>query len=603
MPDKTVQSHDALTIRASISAVCPSCGNAIVDAVTSCGRCGAVLTGGTDAEQTEKVRARLQEAIGDRYRLVELLGRGGMGIVFRAVEIALDREVALKVLALDPVLAPDAYARFEREARLAAKLDHPSIVPIFGVGQGASVAFYTMRLVRGGSVEDLIAKRRGVEPDQAIRILRDVAAALDHAHAQGVVHRDIKPANILLSETGHAAVADFGIAKALGGNSAQQQTSTGIIGSPGYMSPEQWRGEELDGRADQYALGILAFEMLTGRRPFETDRIQDLLKLHISGDVPDVTTLRPGLDPSVNHAIRRALSKWPSERFGSATAFVEALAGRRPVGSAARSVRVPAYRPPVPEKKSRGLVGWLLLLLVAGGVGSAFAPQTRPTVRRLAADGIERVKIALGVHTSAPASVPADRAALAPTDSVLALADVPASPPGGAATPEGTVGATAAEEPTAVPEVLPAPAAPVRRVPIGFDTTNYGVAPDPFRRAAAPEWGWIKVLVINGVGEAVVDGEKVGWTPLLARVAPGRHVVRVSGAGDLFAPSQITANVTPDDTVTAVFAAPSSAPRPVAGAAAEAAPTAPADTVRADSVPASPATTADSTTRGVPPGR
>ncbi|HEX6057886.1 MAG TPA: serine/threonine-protein kinase [Gemmatimonadaceae bacterium] len=584
MPDnRTVKSQDALTVRASISAVCPACGAALADAVTSCGRCGAVITGGTDAEQSEKVRARLQEAIGDRYRLIELLGRGGMGIVFRAHEIALDREVALKVLALDPVLAPDAFARFEREAKLAAKLDHPNIVPIFGVGQGASIAFYTMRLVRGGSVEDLIGKRGGVEPERAIRILRDVAAALDHAHAQGVVHRDIKPANILLAESGHAAVADFGIAKALGGNSAPQQTSTGIIGSPGYMSPEQWRGEELDGRADQYALGIVAFEMLTGRRPFETDRIQDLLKLHMSGDVPDVATLRPGLDPSVNDAIRRALSKWPSERFGSSTAFVEALAGRRPVGSAARSVRVPAYRAPVPEKRKSRAGSWLVALIVAAAVGASLAPQTRPTVQRFAAAGVERLKVALGVHTSV-AATPTDSLAIALPDAQLAIADPTTSdagpPPSGVAATDGAA-APLVEQPAPITT----PIAPVERRPIGFDTTHYGSAPAPFHRPAAPEWGFIKVLIINGVGEAMVDGETVGWAPLVARVAPGKHAVRVKGAGDLFAPSQITATVTANDTVTAVFAAPSSGAPAAAGATDTASPAPPASgaTAPADS--------------------
>jgi hypothetical protein len=558
MSDKTIKTNDALTVRASISAVCASCGATMADAMASCPKCGAVLTGGGDAEQAEKVRARLQEAIGDRYRLVELLGRGGMGIVFRAHEIALDREVALKVLALDPVLAPDAFARFEREAKLAAKLDHPNIVPIFGVGHGGSIAYYTMRLVRGGSVEDLIGKGRGIEPEQAIRILRDVAAALDYAHAQGVAHRDIKPANILLSESGHAAVADFGIAKALGGNSAQQQTSTGIIGSPGYMSPEQWRGEELDGRADQYALGIVAFEMLTGRRPFETDRIQDLLKLHISGEVPDVATLRPGIEPHVNDAIRRALAKWPSERFGTAAAFVEALAGRRPVGNAARSVRVPAYRPPEPAARSRGVGGWMLLLAAAGIAGLVVAPQTRPTVRRLAASGVERVKIALGVHTSAAAApVAGDSATSLAAGPELALADPSIVPPIDSTTLDG-----GAEPAAATPARLPI--APLERPPIGIDTTNYGSAPAPFHRPEAPEYGYIKVMVYNGVGEAIIDGEKVGWAPLVARVSPGKHTIRVSGAGDLFAPSQINATVVVNDTFPAVFTAPSSAPPPAA---------------------------------------
>jgi hypothetical protein len=212
------------------------------------------------------------------------------------------------------------------------------------------------------------------------------------------------------------------------------------------------------------------------------------------------------------------------------------------------------------------------------------------------------VKIALGVHTTAAASEPAESAALAPTDAALAMADVAAPRPVGAESADlGSTAGLDSASPAGQTQLPPAPAAPVRRVPIGFDTTNYGVAPDPFRRAAAPEWGWIKVLVINGVGEAVVDGEKVGWAPLLARVAPGKHVVRVSGAGDLFAPSQITANVAPNDTVTAVFAAPSSQPRLPAGETPPDPRAALGDSVPADSVRVAP--TADSATSRGPNGR
>jgi hypothetical protein len=340
------------------------------------------------------------------------------------------------------------------------------------------------------------------------------------------------------------------------------------------MSPEQWRGEELDGRADQYALGIVAFEMLTGRRPFETDRIQDLLKLHISGEVPDVASLRPGLDPSVNDAIRRALSKWPSERFGSSTAFVEALAGRRPVGSAARSVRVPAYRAPAPEKKKSRAGRWLVALVALAAIGAAIAPQTRPTMQRFAATGVERVKVALGVHTSA-AATPTDSVSIAVSDPQLAIADPTTSDidalPSDAlpADPAASGAAATLVEP---PASIAAPVVPVERRPIGFDTTHYGTAPAPFHRPAAQEWGFIKVMIINGVGEAMVDGETIGWAPLVARVPPGKHAVRVKGAGDLFAPSQITATVTANDTVTAVFAAPSSGAPAAAGAADAASP-------------------------------
>src|SRR5262249_17753853 len=141
----------------------------------------------SDDEQRENLRARLQKGIGDTYELVDLLGKGGMGVVFRAREKALEREVALKGLAFDPVMVPEAFARFEREAKLAARLDHPHIVPIFAVGQGQGIAYYTMRLVRGGSLEDLLTTSKKIDPPRALRILKEVAAALDHAHAQGVV--------------------------------------------------------------------------------------------------------------------------------------------------------------------------------------------------------------------------------------------------------------------------------------------------------------------------------------------------------------------------------------------------------------------------------
>src|SRR5688572_27777090 len=174
---------------------------------SGCDRCGtgAPSDGQTD-EQVDRIRSKLQASIGDGYELLDLLGRGGMGIVFRAREIALDREVALKVLALDPVLAPDAYARFEREAKLAARLDHPNIVPIFSVGSGSGIAYYTMRLIRGGSVEELLTQHRVLDLHRATGILREVAAALDYAHARDIVHRVFKPDYILIGETRQSSI-------------------------------------------------------------------------------------------------------------------------------------------------------------------------------------------------------------------------------------------------------------------------------------------------------------------------------------------------------------------------------------------------------------
>src|SRR5208283_4199424 len=167
-------SYGAVTTPAGAAIACSRCGATLAPGVTSCPRCGGAVASVNPAEQAERIRLRLQESIGDAYRLLELLGRGGMGIVFRAHEAALDREVALKVLALDPILSPEAYARFEREAKLAARLDHPNVVPIFAVGQRNTVAFYTMRLVRGGTLEDMAADHTALDFQHAVDILRDV---------------------------------------------------------------------------------------------------------------------------------------------------------------------------------------------------------------------------------------------------------------------------------------------------------------------------------------------------------------------------------------------------------------------------------------------
>ena len=164
MTDPTRSSRDAVTTPVGVTTLCPQCGASVPAFETRCSACGALVTQASDDEQRDNLRRRLQAGIGDTFELLDLLGKGGMGVVFRAREKALEREVALKVLAFDPLMVPEAFARFEREAKLAARLDHPHIVPIFAVGQGQGVAYYTMRLVRGGSLEDLLAAKKRIEP-------------------------------------------------------------------------------------------------------------------------------------------------------------------------------------------------------------------------------------------------------------------------------------------------------------------------------------------------------------------------------------------------------------------------------------------------------
>jgi len=510
-----------------------------------CTKCGVSLTGaaapakttgsgGTEAESNERLRLRLQEGIGDRYQLLELLGRGGMGVVFRARELSLDREVALKVLALDPQLAPDAFERFEREAKLAARLDHPNIVPIYAVGQHNSIAYYTMRLVRGGNVEEMIDAQRHLDYNQTIALLRDVAAALDYAHARGVVHRDIKPANIMIADTGHAVVADFGIAKALGGSTTQSTGSGTIIGSPGYMSPEQWRGENVDGRADQYALGTVAFEMLTGGRPFQGLKVQEIIKQHLNMEPPDIGTRRAGLNPSVNEAIRRALSKTATQRFPTTSAFVEALAGMGPTGATTASTpstgRGPRYRP-APKKSRAGLITAFLLIAAAGG--AAAIPEVRSGVARWLEIGVQRATVAAAEDTVASAPITSADSALE-YDVNAVLADTLA---------------TEASEASAT-EMPPAPIA-VAKPAIVIDT-NLLTRVQP-RRPDVPDVGWLYVMVRGGVAQIRVDGRGQGFSNRLIRVEPGSHTVSVLGD---FWPSQRDVDVTMGDTLRVIFYGP-----------------------------------------------
>jgi serine/threonine-protein kinase len=495
---------------------------------SACPRCGSAITGSHSAEQAERIRLRIQESIGDAYRLVELMGRGGMGIVFRAREVALDREVALKVLTLDPMLSPEAYARFEREAKLAARLDHPNVVPIFAVGQRSTVAYYTMRLVRGGTVEDLLASHRALDFQHALEILREVARALDYAHGQGVVHRDIKPANILIVDSGHVMVSDFGIARGLGlGDSALG--SGAVIGSPGYMSPEQWRGEEIDARADQYALGVVAFEMLTGHRPFETVRVQDLMKLHLSADVPNASSVKPALPPFVDLSIRRAMSKVRGERFTSAAAFVDSLAGKRPVSGLTRtSVRMAARaEEPVAESGSGRMMLYIVLAFVI--------------LAAVVIAGTIVIEQHMQLTRPQPIVSPAPSAVTATSDSPPAPTDTAFD-----------ANRSASAAPAAVPAAVPAAPPAAEREPVSADRTLF-----PARnRIPAPDApGYVRVLARGGTARVRIDGRMYGFSPLILRVGPGAHVVSLESSGDAFLPAQISVSVVSNDTVAAIFSA------------------------------------------------
>jgi hypothetical protein len=299
---------------------------------------------------------RVVAAVGDRYDVREEIGRGGMAVVYRAVEVRLQRPVALKVLPPELAFRDGVRARFLREAQTAAQLSHPNIAPVFAAGDDGGVAWLAMALVDGETLGARLARPPRPAPAEAARVLAEVADALAYAHARGVVHRDVKPDNILLDrESGRAVVTDFGIARAA--EADERLTATGAaLGTPAYMSPEQAMGEqELDGRSDQYALGVVGYQLLTGVLPFQASGATAMLMKHVGEAPRPVRERAPAVPPALAAAIERALAKRAEDRWPDAAAFRDALRGGAAAAAGAPGValeRAPAVRPPAPPARA-----------------------------------------------------------------------------------------------------------------------------------------------------------------------------------------------------------------------------------------------------------
>ncbi|HKN64993.1 MAG TPA: serine/threonine-protein kinase [Gemmatimonadaceae bacterium] len=275
---------------------------------------------------TDYLHDRVVAAVGDQYLIEAEIGRGGMAAVFRALDLRLHRHVAIKALPPELAFNNDVRTRFLREAQTAAQLSHPNIVPIYTVDERGGVVYFVMALVEGESLAARLARQPRLSIDAVRRILAEVSDALDYAHACGVVHRDIKPDNILLDRTtGRAIVTDFGIARAAAGDS--RLTLTGVaVGTPAYMSPEQAMGErDVDGRSDQYALGVVGYQMLIGETPFKAANTPAMLMKHLSESPKPIRDRRPDVPTQLAAVIDRALAKKPEERWPTAGAFRDAL--------------------------------------------------------------------------------------------------------------------------------------------------------------------------------------------------------------------------------------------------------------------------------------
>ena len=258
------------------------------------------------------------------YEIKSELGRGGMATVYRGYDLRFEREVAVKVLPQELLHSdPQFRLRFEREAKIIAQLEHSAIVPVYDVGESDGQPYFVMRYMNGGSLSERI--KAGIFTiDEAIQILGAIGPALDEAHSKGIVHRDIKPSNILFDKRGNPYISDFGIAK-LSQAQAGNVTGSAIIGTPAYMAPEQAQGSEVDGRADIYALGIILFEMLTGKQPYEADTPMAVAIKHITDPVPQIRQTNPKLPEGMDAIIQKAMAKNKNDRFSSAVEMTNAL--------------------------------------------------------------------------------------------------------------------------------------------------------------------------------------------------------------------------------------------------------------------------------------
>ena len=277
----------------------------------------------------------LKRALATRYSIEHQLGQGGMAIVYRARDLTHDRAVALKVLRPEMTAAVGAQ-RFLREIEIERRLDHPNILPLLDWGWAGGCLYYAMPCIDGETLFDRIRRERQLSLEDTLGIAREVAAALDYAHGQGVIHRDVKPANILLCR-GPALVADFGIARAVITAGGEQLTGSGVgLGTPEYMSPEQSsQASMVDNSTDIYALGCVVYEMLAGEPPFTGATVQVVTARHAKAPVPLLRTIRPSLPAGIDETIARALAKLPADRYPTAGAFVEALSGASVGGEAA----------------------------------------------------------------------------------------------------------------------------------------------------------------------------------------------------------------------------------------------------------------------------
>ena len=484
---------------------CLKCHTPLPDGSKFCYACGADVTGGgtmrSDSSGTEGLMQKLQRLVEGKYKVERLLGKGGMGAVFLAHDLTLEREVAIKVLPPDISMDAQIVKRFQQEAKTAAKLDHTNIIPIYRVESDGGLNYFVMKYIAGTSLEDVLDQKQQLTIDYIQRVLWEAACALGHAHQRGVVHRDVKPANIMFDHDGRVMLTDFGISKAL--QAASGFTGTGmIIGTPHYMAPEQAKGGVVDGRADQYSLAVVGYRMITGELPYTGDSVHTILYKHIFEEMPRISAKRELVPEFLSLAIGRAMSKEPDQRFATMEEFATAVWPEQPVTAPKPGEKTKGRRlPPAPARTA-----------TADAPTEVTTAPTTPIPRAgMAIPAAQRKRSPLGMVIGALVVV-----ALG-AGGYLALGRKPAAPPP----------APQASQPPAPPPVA-----------VVHDTVRVAATPPPApaRRQSAPPaapaaQGFITVNS-EPPGTVFIDGRDVGSVPVIEEpVSVGRHTIRVERPG------------------------------------------------------------------------
>lgn len=474
-----------------------------------------------------------------RYKIVRELGRGAMGVVYHAIDPNIGRPVAIKTIQLGGNRTPEEQERLRerlfREARSAGILSHPGIVTIYDVEQQGDLAYIAMEYVDGPTLDQLLSQQQAVTAEQMFSILGQTAVALDYAHQKGIVHRDIKPANIMISgptsgAAGTIKITDFGIAKV---TTSEQFTLTGaIVGTPHYMSPEQVQGQPVDGRSDQFSLAVIAFEILTGEKPYTGEHLTTVVYKIVAEEPAPPHRLNPTLGGAIEVAMRKAMSKKPDARYRTCSEFAEALEKACEASEGWKTMprggglneptmadvrKTPIALPPSRRRieaastteragqRKSGFLKFLLAMLVVAGFLALIGWQASPWLLKPTAHNPETQTAKTGAAPAPqpPSAAPPPANAAAPTENAGDRKPSPLSP---------TAPPAVAETPSPEPPVV-AKRSPSMRTPVG---------PQPVTIISSP-----------GGATATMDGkpDTTCTTPCAIDATPGRHSVSISMPG------------------------------------------------------------------------